>query len=280
MSSVMNRIQNDAQYALTYPKMVGKNDSLATQELHIFLAEINPQPEMVQKYYQVVKEWNDLHPEMSDKMKACFLALIFRDVDGNDKTISVMQSARYFRCDDTEEVVRQAHADADWFVEKGFSVIREKIEATAYAIDGIPQTDEEAASYPAKYFEFHIKVGKKDAEDGAPLTAEEIQNLKTISRVFTSKFGIPVPLSYNCNKDKIQNDGQGSQRFLNLRFRDEGIKTIAPKVREVSSAIENAGLKVLKTISEYVWYDSFPQLDQGWIDYSSEELHTLVRNLA
>ncbi len=41
------------------------------------------------------------------------------------------------------------------------------------------------------------------------------------------------------------------------------------KVHEIIHSIErNTGLLVQKVISEYVWYDSFTQLDKGWIDFS------------
>ena len=269
--SVLNRISNDAEYKKTYPDMKGKG-SPGTHELHIFLSEINPSQERVEKYYQAVKDWNAQHPAITDKMKACYLALVFRSPDGSENTVKVMQSARYFRSDDTDQVVKECHNDADFFVKKGFSVIREKIEATAYGIDGVPQTEEDTQTYKTKYFEFHIKIGHKDVGDNQPLSEDEIEQLKSISRQFTSKFGTPIPLSYNCNQDGVSGDGLGHQRFLNVRFRSQGMSSIKPKLEEINLAIAAVGLRVLKMISEYVWYDSFTQLDHGWIDYTPEEL--------
>lgn len=275
VSLVLNRIADDQVYKSTYPQMKGKG-AAATHELHIFLADLNPSEQRLEQYYTAVNDWNKLHPELTDKMKACFLALVFRSPSGDEQTVKVMQSARYFRSDDSDQVVRNIHEDADFFVSKGFSVVREKVEASAYGIEGIPQTDEETKVNETKYFEFHIKVGSKEHEDNQPLDDKEIEKLKAVSRQFTEQFSVPVPLSYNCNKDGVSGDGQGYQRFLNVRFRDQGIDTIKPKLDLFKNAIDSVGLKVIKTISEYVWYDSFTQLDKGWIDYTAEEEKALV----
>jgi len=276
-TKVLNRIANDEAYKSSYPAMKG-NGHPATQELHVFLAEIDPSQKRVKQYYKAVKDWNEQHSELTDKMKACYLALIFRDSKGNEKTVKVMQSARYFRCDNTDEVVKEAHKDADYFVKRGFSVIREKIEAMAYGIEGIPQTDAETQSYQTKYFEFHIKIGRNDAKDKRQLDKKEIKALKSISSQFTSQFKKPVPLSYNCNQDGVSGDGLGHQRFLNVRFRNQGITSIKPKLETINKAISDIGLRVIKTISEYVWYDSYTALDHGWIDYSPEELEDLLNS--
>ena len=273
--SVLNRIPDDGAYKQTYPTMKGKGNP-AVHELHIFLSEINPSQERVKQYYQAVNDWNEQHPAMTDKMKACYLALVFRNPDGGEKTVKVMQSARYLRSDDTDQVVKECHSDADFFVKRGFSVIREKIEATAYGIDGIPQTDEDAQAYNTKYFEFHIKIGHQDVDDHTPLSEEEIDKLKAISRQFTSKFETPVPLSYNCNQDGVSGDGQGYQRFLNVLFRNQGMSSIKSKLEGINAAIQETGLRVIKMISEYVWYDSSPELVHGWIEYSPEELTKII----
>ncbi len=253
-----------------FPILTGKNKK-AVQEIHIFLKDINPSEEVLSRYHTAVQEWNDKHQNTTtDLMKACFLALVFRDATGAEKVVKVMQSARYIRNDSTEQVVEACHADAQWFEDRGLSVIREKIEASAYGIQEIPLLTSELP--PGKYFEFHIKVGRKDREKTCPIEPSEIEILKQMSRNFSRIFQVPVPLSYNESKDKWNDDGQGHQRFLNLRFRcgrDEAVK----KVKEVETAIHNnTPFLVLKTISEYVWFDTLPELDRGWIDYSPEEL--------
>jgi hypothetical protein len=280
--TVLNVIENDKAYKSTYPDMRGEGKSIgAAQELHIFLSELNPSQDRVQEYYSVVEKWNQLHPDLTYKMKPCYLSLVFRDAKGDEQTVSVMQSARYVRSNDTDYVVQQSHEDAQWFVKHGFSVIREKIEAEAHGIEGIPMTDEEMNRYPTKYFEFHLKVGRVDQGDFSEMTTDEIEQLKEISRKFTQKFDVPIPLSFNNNRDQHTGDKLGHQRFLNVRFRNKGLNSISPKVEEIKQAINDTGkFKVLKSISEYVWYDSFTALDHGWIDYSPEELEGLMAGLA
>ena len=134
----------------------------ATQEIHIFLEPLNPDQETLEKYYATVAKWN----EQNDKgapMKPCHLALVFRDAEGTENIVRVMQSARYYPCNDTSEVVQQCHKDAEFFQSYGLKVIREKIEATAYGIKGIPQDTSQLPD--GKYFEFHIKVGRKDSDN-------------------------------------------------------------------------------------------------------------------
>lgn len=83
--------------------------------------------------------------------------------------------------------------------------------------------------------------------------------------------------SYNENKNQFNEDGEGHQRFLNVRFRasrDECSKCLS----ELKAAIEEmTTFTVLKVISEYVWFDTLTALDNGWIDYSPEELAVMFR---
>jgi hypothetical protein len=249
----------------------------ALHEIHIFLSELNPSPEILQEYFDAVNEWNQkFKSSVTHQMKACYLSLVFRDPEGNEKVVKVMQSARYYRSNDAQEVIQQSHNDADWFRQRNLSVIREKIEARAYGIREIPLKTEDLPN--GKYFEFHIKVGRKNLSDSNPITSSEISELKNISRSFSQKFKIPVPLSYNENKNKFNQDGLGHQRFLNLRFR-EGRDISVEKVDLVKNAIDSeTSFRVIKVIPEYVWFDTFPELDKGWIDYTNEELEKMFQS--
>ena len=77
-------------------------------------------------------------------MKMCFLTLVFRNLG----TVKVLQSARYFRSNNQNEVIKQAYIDANYFVANGFDVLRKhlsfrilfRIERATYApltIEGI-----------------------------------------------------------------------------------------------------------------------------------------------
>lgn len=267
------------------PTFTGTNDKHgALHEIHIFMADLNPKQDVLQLYYDSVEKWNDArkcnarkcnaHKDKTNyQMKACFLTLVFRDVDGNEQAVQVMQSARYIRSNDTTYVVDQCHQDAEWFTERGLAVVREKIEAKAYGIKEIPLETKDVPN--GKYFEFHIKVGRKDRDDSAPIRDSEIEELKKISREFSKQFKIPVPLSYNENKNKFNQDGQGHQRFLNVRFR-KGRDVCAENVKAVKDAInDQTTYQVLKVIPEYVWFDTYIDMDKGWIDYTPEELNKM-----
>lgn len=250
-------------------EFTGTNNTEALHEIHIFLSDLNPSAEKLAQYYEAVKEWNTVNAKSNYLMKACFLALVFRDPNGSESVVKVMQSARYIRSNDSNWVISQSHDDAKWFVDRGLPVIREKIEAMAYGINEIPVSTQPPNG---RYFEFHIKVGRKDRTKETPIESDEIEDLNAISRQFSQLFKRPVPLSYNENKNQFNQDGEGHQRFLNVRFRtsrDECVKC----VNDLKNAIEkDSGFTVLKVISEYVWFDTLTDLDKGWIDYTPEEL--------
>lgn len=247
-----------------YPALTGKNDVPAMHEIHVFLEPLNPDDATVAKYTKLVTDWTDTHPNLKP-MKAPHLALEFR---GQADPVRVLQSARYVLSDDMADVIKQCAADADYFRENGFKVLREKIEASVYGIDGIPQTTEQVASHPTKYFEFHIRVHRQDLNDIGMeplLTEAELKELRVVAAKFGADLKIPVPLSWNLNK-------AGSQRFLNVRFRHKGAVEALQLVKELNDKInQDARFKVGKVIAEYVWYDTLPQLDRGWIDFDENE---------
>lgn len=156
-----------------YPTMTGIGAIMATHEIHHFLLPVNPNESTLQRYYDAVAEWNKIvlpilsssssKIQQTSNMKPCYLALIFRK-GGVEQEVCVMQSSRYVRSNDPDLVIQQCHKDTEFFKKRGLDVVREKIEATAYGIKGIPLSNCEAEKYP-KYFEFHIKVKRKDKEE-------------------------------------------------------------------------------------------------------------------
>ena len=176
-----------------------------------------PDKEIVQKYFDIVKMYNDAFSSKSSsfkEMKSPVLTLNFRDVG----EVTVIQSALYYLENDMQKVIEKSHQIVEMFKCAGFEILREKIEASADGINGIPQTDEDA-SLTTKYFEFHIRVNRKIATNNSPITEEENASLLKISNELSQELGIPVPLSYNRTKEV---SGDGFQRFLNVRFRSKG----------------------------------------------------------
>ncbi len=256
------------------PEMIGKGDIQALQEIHIFLGPVWNDVDnkidwnLVEKYNKVVALFNEIMKDSVNSastsvykdMKNPLLALNFVNLG----YLTVMQSSLYVLSNNREEVIESTHMLAQLFKTAGFTVLREKIEASVHGINGIPSTAEEMAKYN-KYFEFHIRVEHNDPnKDKVQLTGEELLLLEQISNDFKSKFLIPVPLSFNRT---AHTDG-GYQRYLNIRIREVGAPEALSKVKEVVDKInQTQALKVIKVISEFVWYDTFVDLDKGWIDF-------------
>lgn len=252
------------------PEMTSKVRGVgAMQEIHIFLAPIwvknssSIDYSVVDKYNKVIDEFNKNMADTYDDfkpMKNPLLALKFE----KEGYVNVMQSSLYVLSDDKNKVVTMAHQLAKLFAVAGFTVLREKIEASVYGINGIPQTNEEAIKY-GKYFEFHIRVQRKDTTNHEPLDDEELESLEMISARFKTKFNTPVPLSFNRSKEGTEG---GYQRYLNFRSRGLGAIESCSHVKEICDAINTETLfQVMKVISEYVWYDTYVKMDSGWIDF-------------
>lgn len=270
---IVNDIADRASYSKTYPSLTNETYG-AMHEIHIFLLPLNPEASLVSKAMKITEEYNKLKiADLQDySMKMCFLTLVFRELG----PVKVLQSARYFRSNDQNEVIKQAYLDANYFTSHGFDVIRVKIEANANCNQGVPNDEEEMKKYP-KYFEFHIKVQHKSHEKAELITPEESEALIQISKDFTKAFQTPVPLSWNNLANCANPDNPGFQRFLNVRFREIGVKKCRERLEDVKKAInEKTSFKVTKTIDEYVWYDTYTDLDHGWIDFSPKELELIL----
>lgn len=212
-------------------------------------------------------------------MKPCFLCLVF-SIGGKEVDVCVMQTARYFRTNSVDIVIGECKADTKYFESCGFEVLREKIEANAHSIIGIPLSTPDTLSFPNNYFEHHIKVQRKNRANTTSITPEEIEELRYVSKYLTRRYKSPVPLSYNKNKDKDNDDGQGHQRFLNVRFRGVGLDQIKIELAAIKNIINTAtNFEVIKTIDEYVWYDTKPSVDHGWIDFEPDAAASILANL-
>lgn len=116
---------------------------------------------------------------------------------------------------------------------------------------GVPVTDEEAARYPNRYFEFHLRVNRVDGAPSELISQREVELLRSVSSKLSQQYGVPVPLSYNAYKE-------GRQRFLNFRVGWCGADTATKACNEIRKAIDaSAGVELMhvgKSHSEYVWY--------------------------
>jgi hypothetical protein len=290
-----------SKFNLSELGLKGAHDSLATFEIHTFLKPASVDPDstdfsaLVERYKAAVELWNkqERPANPSDgsvrygEMKAPVLTLVFRSKGPTgelvEQPVTVMQSARYIYSNDLVLVQQQVELDNAFFESQGFEIIRSKIEATAYGIDGIPQSAADCVGPLAdKYFEFHIKVQRKEQQPATSanahrLSPEEEQSLRAAANKLSKQLAIPVPLSFNREKDASNIDGGASQRFLNVRFRGIGMTEIKKILKAVNQAIAtDTPFCVIKTISELVVLDTCPEMDHGWIDYSPEEKAALM----
>jgi len=244
-----------------YPKIGGLS------EIHIFLNPLMPDKETLKRYDDAVEEWNQTVLPTAEgaisKMRPVFLCLNFREAG----EIFVMQSARHISHESTDFVIEQAYNDGKWFAERGLEVTRHKVEAYGGS-KGVPLTDEEAMKYPNRYWEFHLRVNRKEDNPDKAITVEEVAALKELSEHYTQELKVPVPLSYNAYKG-------GRQRFLNVRVGHCGRDTALKSVEYIKKDIaENPSFKYLdvgKAHTEYVWFDDNRDLDRGWIDFTASE---------
>ena len=201
-----------------------------------------------------------------DKMKAPVFALKF--VTGY---VVVLQCSICMYSNDMLEVVNTTHQFADIFTMAGFVTVREKIGAVVDNIDtintltGIPQTAEEMLD-STKYFDYHIGVTRKNKVDDSLLTTDEIDKLECISRTCTRVLNSLVPLSFNAIKN-------GHQRYLNYRSRGVGSMSSDLNVKLICNEIDKSPTNstepmfvVNKVSKEYVWYDTYVNMDEDWID--------------
>jgi hypothetical protein len=228
-------------------------------EGHVFLTPLNPTSEQIRQYEEAVQKFNN-EKKPNSLMKACLLALRFRNHKDDDGFITVMQSARY-TTGGIEHCYTELQSDADFLAQnlsEEFTVIREKLECIASA-DGVPKTCEEAMKYPECYFEHHVKVQKK-VDPQLLATKEELDLLVNISDDIQTQLGIPVPFSHNKRNE--------CQRFLNERHRKCGsIESYRLINCLVDSINKSEVFEKSKVISEYVPLDTFTDLDKGWIDF-------------
>ena len=209
------------------------------------MTPLDPEPEVAQAFSAACRGDG---PE--PRMKGLLLNLDYE----KRGFVGVLQSSRYVR-GSLEEARRAAEEDARHLTERGFEVVRRKVEAVS-TNDGVPRTAEDARRSPGdRYFEFHLLI---DGRSG-PISNEDVVSLRGIARDMSARLGVPVPLSYNALKP--------AQRFLNLRARAVGLEEAMVHVRALQEQIERTRvLGVVKVIAEYICADDNRALDEGWLE--------------
>lgn len=132
--------------------------------------------------------------------------------------------------------------------ERGFSIVRVKIEAAPDNLD-IPDTDEQAKSHsPGNYFEYHAKLLLGDET-----ALEPIRQACEPHRAH---------LSANAFK---RTDGGRIERFVTLRVYQAGRREADRRLSDLLRSLEAIGHTPVKVVCEYCVYDSNLPLDDGWL---------------
>ncbi|WP_184346766.1 hypothetical protein [Streptomyces olivoverticillatus] len=144
--------------------------------------------------------------------------------------------------------VREAVEDAARALQDaGFEVVRTKIEAAPW-VEGVPDTDEEAAVLgPRYYFEHHIKLL---IAPGAALPRLAPAHTAHLSR----------------NARRIRTDGR-TERFVTQRCRLVGRRTAQARLLALTADL--GAHEIISTEQEFVIHDSDESLDAGWITEES-----------
>ncbi len=149
-----------------------------------------------------------------------------------------------------EDVKREVTALGAALAAAGFEVLRIKIEALPGSI-GIPNSDEEAAATPERYFEYHLKLVVPAGLELSAITA--------VCRP------LDAHVSGNAFARHADEVAALEERFVTLRVR-AGKRTGDAKLAALEAAIQTiAGVRIVKRITEYTVYDSALSLDRGWL---------------
>lgn len=256
-------------------KIRGINEENALYEIHIFLNPVWMSPDeidknIINKYTFLCSLFNNIFKDKYKYFKnmgSPVLSLIFTK-ETEDLEVTVLQSSLYYSSNDFNNVVNLTHKLAIMFSLCGFEVIREKIEVMTYGIEGLP-SDINDIENDKNYYEYHIRVMKKNTDidnNKIAINSEEYNELLSLKNNIANIYKLKVPLSFNRTNDSLNNPEKQYQRYINLRFRNISNDAINIIINQIIEYINSSSsLKVAKTHREYIVYDSFTDLDNGWI---------------
>jgi hypothetical protein len=131
----------------------------------------------------------------------------------------------------------------------GLRPTRRKIEAMIQS-DLVPLTDEEASRRPrSNYFEFHTKVTVHEKQDTGLL--------QKLCHDFQAHLARSASNKLDCGF---------TQRFVTVRFHDEGRATAESTFASLVEQLRTNGYQPSHILKEYVIVDTNLDLDAGWAD--------------
>jgi hypothetical protein len=147
---------------------------------------------------------------------------------------------------------------ADRLRSAGFEVTRVKVEAAPWN-DGVPRTDDDAATEPPdRYWEHHVKVvlpaGEGSEDDGPATAVAELRELAAPHGAHVSR-----------NARRLV-DGDRQERFVTQRCYRVGRPMAKAALDALLAALAAADVEVIEVEEEYVAWDDNLALDAGWLD--------------
>ncbi|MFJ5221976.1 hypothetical protein [Streptomyces sp. NPDC088400] len=150
-----------------------------------------------------------------------------------------------------EEQLRAAEQCAARLAEAGFTVVRTKIEAAPWN-EGVPQTDAEAATFPAHcHFEHRLKLRLPIPYDTKRLAAVAERHSAHVSR--TARHILP---------------GGVQERYVTQLARGVGRPVARARVDALLDGLIAAGYRPVDLREEFVLHDDNPTVDNGWTEES------------
>lgn len=223
-------------------------------------------------------------------MKMCELVLFFLKPSPSTQEevpspVHVLQSARYVYGKTNAQTIDEARFDASFFTERGFAYIRTKCEANLpthqhlFPSDEKKEEQERIETVHKYYREFHIKCGIKENDhiisNASTIHQDDFITFGILCKELCQKYLIPIALSYNKQPHQHGEDQQGGQIFVNLKlWRCSDSESIVDEIEKSTEATHlrsnpEKSYRVIKTIKEWVWVDTYRGMDNGWLEFDS-----------
>lgn len=259
MATILNSL-DDKSYVRTYPKLKPvKEGEILEHMIYTYILDLNPTEEVEKNYIATIDEWNK--DKQKNKMEMIVSNRKYINFNGTDIKLRILGSCRKFVNNNQDLVIAEVHKDAVWFAERGFTVCRERI-ATLNA--NIKQRH--LTEHPSKYYECSFLLKKRDSYSER-IDKEDLSKFDAVYRHFKSNYKTPIMLEWYDAEKQVET------LWLMMHFRDQTHSNITQRIDSIKDTIANNCRFVVKEArSEYCWYDSFPIMDVGSLDYTEEEL--------
>jgi len=184
------------------------------------------------------------------KFKIIFIDL---DTQQNKGKLQQLMTSSYY-CGEFPSIVEKIEEEAYRHFQD-FNIVRIKIESLA-SNEGVPEMNIDKKLFwddETTYFEFHYKVlVKRDSKD---------ENLSTLRSVCQTRYGYKLHLSRNAFK---QTDEKDFHYLITMRLFDVGRVDAFEQNDAVVDYLTAKNFPPLKVVREFVVYDTYIDLDNGW----------------